>query len=58
MLENDEPYFFKLLLFVGSACHSADTFLKTFMAKPDAIKQLYVPFVQNIKVHFGCQAKI
>jgi hypothetical protein len=43
---------------VGSACHSADTFLKSFLLNPSAITSHFIPFVQNIKVHFGYQATI
>lgn len=47
------PYYFKVLMFLGSACHSADTFLNSFLKDPTTIKNFYVPFVQDFKVHTG-----
>lgn len=38
------------MIFIGSACHSADTFLKRFLIDPSIIKEHYVPFVQSYKV--------
>ena len=43
--EKKRPYLSKMLLFLGSACHSADTFLKGFLIDPSQIKTSFVPFV-------------
>lgn len=58
LLHKEKPYFSMLMLFLGSACHSADTFLQTFMKDPSSMHNYFIPFVQDFKVHFGYQSKI
>jgi|LauGreDrversion4_2_1035121.scaffolds.fasta_scaffold25630_6 hypothetical protein len=54
ILPNDKMHYPKILqIFLGSACHSGDTFLKKFFLEPNVIKECYVPFVQNIKFDSG-----
>jgi len=56
---NDKMHYPKILqIFLGSACHSSDTFLKKFFLEPTLIKECYVPFVQNIKFDSGYQTKL
>lgn len=45
LLNKEKPYYSMLLLFVGSASYSADTFLQTFVRDPTMIQSSYLPFV-------------
>ena len=47
-----------LQIFLGSASHSGETFLKKFYLEPNLIKDCFVPFVQNIKIDTGYQTKL
>jgi len=38
-------YLKTLWIFLGAACHSADTFMSMFFLWPEVIKESYVPFV-------------
>lgn len=45
LLHNQQPYFGLLIMYMGAASHSSDTFLQSFLRDPHLMQTCYLPFI-------------
>jgi hypothetical protein len=51
LLHKEKPYFSLLLIYLGAAGHSTDTFLQAILRDPNLLQNTYLPFTQDFRVH-------
>lgn len=56
LINDQDTYYFKLLMLVGAAAISGDTFLSAFYEDASLIKTSFVPFVQDFNIELGSQS--